>query len=223
MKPITYEPSAIVEDALEEYLKTKTEDLLRLPPQKGMTKGVMTYNTWRETPEGRLHLQLLARYAIETDNVNARRVNAIQLKLQAQGRETKGRPRMYDSRKASLTHLRQIKLYLIDCLIAKALGLDPSEIQKPFEVAPVRISEPKDIFDALSRFEKWTGITLPSTAWSLYTKEERAALHELHPDIPYDDGMITLRAYKQLKTEGYAEHQVPSTTQDANYDQDCAA
>jgi len=202
MNPITYEPSPVIADKLSTYLRTETEALFRLPVDDSSPNGIMSYGAWKSTPEGRLHMQLMARYAVGMDSVDAKRVNSMQMRLQAQGRESKGRPRVFDRRKASLTYQRKVKLYLLDKLIAKALGLDPELIRKPFEIdCPPARSEPADTYEALRRFEAWTGLTLPTAAWLLYTKDERARMHEARPSMEHGgDGCVTLKAYKLAKS-----------------------
>jgi len=215
MKSITYTPSILVEDALEEYLRVETDNFLRLPATVGAINGVMSYNAWRETPEGRLHLQLLTRYAIGTESVNSKQVNTIQLKLLSQGRDAKGRPRVFDSRKASSSHIRQVRLYLLDKLVAKALGLSPESIRKPFEIENgVAHTVPADTYEALQRFERWSGLTLPQTAWALYTLPDRKALHQAYPDLPHADGAVLLKTYckaRELRPDHALKDLVPST------------
>lgn len=200
MKPIVFEAYPEIAEPLEEYLQKEIRELLKLPegPIKSTSKRIIDYETWRNTEEGKLHLALMVKYVLQNDGISASTANEIQRRLQSQGRETRGRAKQYDSQLRSQTATRQLRLFALNRIIAKSLGIDCSKWVSPIEVTDVTgWTVPDDAYDSLCRFEEWSGLTLPKQAWLTYTRTERNEVAAKHPHLEKaEDGGITLEIYK---------------------------
>ena len=200
VKPIIFEAYPEIAEQLEAYMQREIRDLLKLPegPIKSTAKRIIDYETWRQTEEGKLHLALMVKYVLQNEGISASAASEIQRRLQSQGRETRGRTKLYDSQLRSQTATRQLRLFALNRIIAKSLGIDCSQWVSPVEVTDVAgWTVPDDAYDSLCRFEEWSGLTLPKQAWLTYTKTERSEASVKHPHLDKaEDGGITLELYK---------------------------
>ena len=200
MKPIVFEAYPEIADQLETFIQKEIRTLLKLPdgPIKSTSKKLIDYETWRNTEEGKLHLALMVKYVLQNEGISAVTTNEIQKRLQSQGRETRGRVRQYDSQLRSQTATRQLRLFALNRIIAKALGVNCNNWFSPIEVTDTAAwTVPVDAYDSLCRFEEWSGLTLPKQAWLTYTRTERQEVAKEHPHLEKaEDGGITLDIYK---------------------------
>jgi len=204
MKPLVYEANPAKMPALDEHMHKELRVLMKVENPYQRVNNVIPYDAWMATQEGRLHMQLMIRYIIQPDSAGAKEVARIQRQVQAQGRGTKGRPRQYDARLHDYTINRQLRLFIMDKLIAKALDIDTSEWVAPIIVVDdSKPSEPKDAYDSLCRFEEWSNFRLPRAAWVLFTKTERQELSLKHPKTPREeDGGISFDVYRAMQVAG---------------------
>lgn len=204
MNPIVYQANPALMPTLDTYMHSELRKLTQIDDPYAKINNIIPYETWVATKEGRLHMQLMVRYVLPAANLNAKETNRIQKALQTQGRGTKGRPRKYDARLRDLTVNRQLRIYILDCLIAKALHVDTSEWEPPIVVDnDNKPSEPRDAYDSLCRFEEWSNFRLPRAAWLLYTRTERLALSKQYGHFEKEeDGGISFDAYRAMQTAG---------------------
>lgn len=207
MKSIVFTADPAVMNELDEYMYVELRKLMKVENPQAKVNNVVPYEKWIATTEGRLHMQLMVRYVLQASNLDSRAVNKIQRSLQAQGRETKGRPRQYDARLHDFTINRKLRLFLLNKLVAKGLGVNTDEWIPPIEVQDVTVpSEPRDVFDSLLRFEAWSNFKLPRAAWLLFTRTERLALSAEHVTRAREaDGGISFEIYRAMCVAGASE------------------
>ena len=204
MKPIVFEAYPEIEDMLDKYISDQLRIITAVPkatPKTG-SKSMIDYSNWVATQEGRLHMQLMVKYVLSAEHIDAKMANKIQRKLQSQGRESRGRPRKFDSRLHDWTTQRQLRLFILNRLLATGLGVETDEWTPPFaeDVAMLDSTTPDDMYHALQRFEEWSEIVLPKAAWMLYTRSERQALSATYPDLEKEpDGGILLEEFSRLR------------------------
>lgn len=197
-RPFIYAPCSAVSTRLERYLAKNTREMLAIPQASEFFNGYTEYRYWIATPEGRLHMQLMAKYVLSASNIDAKSANVTQRKLQSQGKSS---DLGVESKISDKARLRKFRIYLLDMLVAKALGVDQSLIKMPYDVKSAVRSEPVDRYDSLARFEEWTKIALPRQAWLYYSLDERLSYAKDHAELSTEpDGGISFSLYKKLRS-----------------------
>lgn len=207
MKALVFAADPLIMNELDEHIQRELRRLTKVKNPHAKVNNVLPYEQWIQTTEGKLHMQLMVRYVLQADNLDSRAVNKIQRALQAQGRETKGRPRQYDSRLHDFTVNRKLRVFILNLLIAKGLGLSTDTWVPPIEAIDAHApSEPKDAFDSLTRFEEWSNFKLPRAAWLLFTRTERLRLSAEHVTrLREEDGGISFDIYRAMQIAGSSE------------------
>lgn len=204
---IVFTPNEAIDSALTKHINEQLALLLVLP-KKHKPRPKLAYAEWAATKEGRFHSLLMTKYVFNAVHIDARSAMSIQRKLQSQGVDLRGRPPQFDPRKHNWTSKRQVRLYIMNKLLAKGLGIDttnwPSPLT-PMQQADAEAIEPRDTVHSLERFEKWSGLLLPRAAWLQYTLTERQALSTRHRGLAREhDGGIALGEYLAMRRRGEA-------------------
>jgi len=207
MKVITLEIHEDIEEKLEEYLIQELREVFKIPQDMNAEQERMSdYELWLSTPEGRLHSMLINNYVLKSPRIDAKTAMTIQRRVQFQGKETRGRPRIYRQGLHDWTTQRQVRLFFLNKLLAKSLGINAEGWDLPPKIAQMQkeitVVAPTDAYDSLVRFESWSGVTLPEDAWELVTKRDRIELAKEQPDLPVGpDGDVTFKAYARHRAK----------------------
>lgn len=183
METISFSPIPELEKELEKWFTIREEQFFKFEQIGEITE-------WSATREGALHSALLQLYVLSDPSVTLQRYTAMQTKLVNKGLDQRGRPRIYRSSKRNLTFRRALRRYLLNVLVSEALGVEvttpePSEPQVDITCATY---EPVEALEMLHRFEGWTEFQLPRKAFVLHTRQDRAVIAPLFPELAWEEG-----------------------------------
>jgi len=200
VKVITLEIHEDLVAVLEVYLINELRELFKVTSPPPVDVGLTDRELWLSTPEGKLHSMLFTNYVLRPSTMRAKVAMAIQRRLQYQGKETRGRPRVYKQGLHNWVTQRQVRIFLLNKLIAKSLGIDSTNWELPSQLIDAQeeyvTMAPIDAYDSLTRFEKWSGVALPEEAWVLVTKQDRIRAAKKYPDLPTgSDGDVLFNVY----------------------------
>lgn len=200
MDPIMYQPSSSVDVALSAYLDDAEEDHFRL------SSVLDDYFKSAKDTEVAFHLNLLSLYALEDPLLDANQYALATKRVYAQRNETRGRKAKYKPSRRNPAYVRAVRLWHINKLMAKALGIVYHEPLPPEPYSPVEetlvLQTYVETLDSIFRFEEFTGYTLPRAAYVVHTRSDRQALRRLS-DLPIKNTDWVEEGVPAVKFEEY--------------------
>lgn len=173
-----------LDEALEEFFSVRP-DMTRISPEEELHQYLL--NTFVCTSEGFVvNMYKEYQYRLWARNINMEPAEALLSKRVAPKIPEQrpvfkttgvgsgpGRPTKYHPLKHNRTFSRAVKVWLLNKLIAKGLGVELTEAPPSLRNKP---DSPPEIIEQLYRFEKWTGFPLPTKAFAICTRTDRILL-----------------------------------------------